>query len=412
MNSADKAILRPLAERYSELAHRDIQQERLRRYRAHNDLEIVRPIVLVDEVPWGEIADEALVCRCSPEFAGMERGIRRALFAWDHFQADMVIGPVYLVDKRAKRLRGIGLEAADTALRGETGTSIAAHQYEDLLKTEADLDALHPPEIVADPEGTEVAVARAAEVFDGLMEVAVTGGGLHYNLWDVISRYRGVDPLLLDLAVRPEFMHRTVAKFAEIAESTFTQLEEQGLLGCDRPLLHCTPACTGDLPAADFAGTYRRRDVWGRCAAQIFGSVSPQMHDEFDLVYNEKLFGECGLVYYGCCEPMDRKIDLLRKRFRNLRKVSITPWADPKRAAEAIGGDFVLAAKPNPAFVARPAFNPEPVEAEIAAYCEACRESGSPLEFVIKDISTIANNVENLTRWCETVQGVIDRYYG
>ncbi len=82
------------------------------------------------------------------------------------------------------------------------------------------------------------------------------------------------------------------------------------------------------------------------------------MHDEFDLVYNEKLFGGCGLVYYGCCEPMDRKIDILRKRFKNLRKISITPWADPWRAAENMGKGYVMAAKPNPAFVASAQFNP------------------------------------------------------
>jgi hypothetical protein len=135
------------------------------------------------------------------------------------------------------------------------------------------------------------------------------------------------------------------------------------------------------------------------------------MHDEFDLAYNEKIFGGCGLLYYGCCEPMDAKIDILRKRFKNLRKVSITPWADPRRAAQNIGGDYVLAAKPNPAFVSRPAFNPQPVEEEISRYCEACKQNGTTLEFVIKDISTIANNPDNLTRWADTVKGVIDRYY-
>jgi hypothetical protein len=175
--------------------------------------------------------------------------------------------------------------------------------------------------------------------------------------------------------------------------------------------VHCTVACSRELPADDFDGHVRPKDVWGRCAAQIFGSVSPAMHDEFDLAYNQELFRDCGLVYYGCCEPMDAKVDILRKRFKNLRKISITPWADPRRAAENIGSDFVLAAKPNPAFVAMPQFHPEPVEQEIARYCEACVAHGTTLEFVIKDISTIANNPENLTRWAATVQAVIDRYY-
>jgi hypothetical protein len=58
-----------------------------------------------------------------------------------------------------------------------------------------------------------------------------------------------------------------------------------------------------------------------------------------------------------------------------------------------------------------PQFSPEPVEREIARYCEACVEHGTTLEFVLKDISTIANNPENLTRWAATVEAVIDTYY-
>jgi hypothetical protein len=108
---------------------------------------------------------------------------------------------------------------------------------------------------------------------------------------------------------------------------------------------------------------------------------------------------------------MDRKIDTLRRRFKNLRKISITPWADPQRAAESIGADYVLAAKPNPAFVATRPFHPEPVEQEIARYCEACKKHGTTVEFVLKDISTIANDPENLTQWAATVKAVIDKYY-
>ncbi|MEI8122234.1 MAG: hypothetical protein WCI20_09285 [bacterium] len=112
----------------------------------------------------------------------------------------------------------------------------------------------------------------------------------------------------------------------EIGQAQFKQLEEQGLLDPRPVLLHCTAACSRELPAADCKGRYRAKDVWGRCAAQIFGSVSPAMHDEFDLAYNQRLFEDCGLLYYGCCEPMDRKVDILRKRFKNLRKISIDQY--------------------------------------------------------------------------------------
>ena len=95
--------------------------------------------------------------------------------------------------------------------------------------------------------------------------------------------------------------------------------------------------------------------------------------------------------------------------------------ADDKEALRRLAGRYsaiahadvqnVMAAKPNPAFVASPRFDPALVEAEIARYCKACREHGTTLEFVLKDISTIANKPENLTQWAATVSATIDRYY-
>jgi hypothetical protein len=323
----------------------------------------------------------------------------------------MVVPPVIRVGK-AVRSTGIGLEVKDTQIKGSTGAYISSHEYVDQLATEADLAKIRIPEITYNREATEANLAFLRDVFDGLLPVELHGHVLGGSIWDWISTFRGVDNLLLDLGLRPEFMHQTAARFAEVIAAQSRQMEEQGLLDPDQVTLHCTPACTKDLPAADFKGTVRAQDVWGRCAAQIFSAVSPEMHDEFDLAYNQKLFGGCGLLYYGCCEPLDTKIGILRKRFPNLRKVSITPWADPVRAAHNIGRDYVLAGKPNPAFVAGATFNPAPVEEEIARYCEACRETRTPLEFVIKDISTIANRPENLTQWAATVNRVIDRYYG
>ena len=412
ISTKDRQTLRRLAERYSEIAHLAVQQQRMERYYRTNAMQDVRPVVLIDEVPWGEIRDEALTNVCAPELGWLETKLRRTLYQWDHFQVDLVVPPVFRVLKRVRWLSDIGIQVQDRQIKSDTGTYASSHAYVDQLQTEDDLANLREPELVYDKEASEQALAVAEEVFAGLMDVELAGrGGLHYNIWDRISSFRGVDNLLLDLALRPDFMHQTAQRFMELAQSEFRQLEEQELLSPNPILVHCTAACARELPAPDFAGHVRPQDVWGRCAAQIFGAVSPDMHDEFDLVYNQKLFQDCGLLYYGCCEPMDQKIDILRKRFKNLRKISITPWADPQRAAENIGSDYVLAAKPNPAFVAMPQFHPKPVEQEIARYCEACREHGTTLEFVIKDISTIANNPENLTQWAATVKTVIDRYY-
>ena len=76
-----------------------------------------------------------------------------------------------------------------------------------------------------------------------------------------------------------------------------------------------------------------------------------------------------------------------------------------------MGKDFVMAAKPNPAHVSQPTFNVAVVEKEITGYVEACQRHGTTCEFVLKDISTIANNPQNLSDWVATVNRLLDRYY-
>src|SRR5208283_378580 len=68
-------------------------------------------------------------------------------------------------------------------------------------------------------------------------------------------------------------------------------------------------------------------NLWGSATAQIFGFVSPDMHREFGLQYERRWLELFGLAYYGCCESLHNKIRIL-ETLPNLRKISISPWAD------------------------------------------------------------------------------------
>ena len=83
----------------------------------------------------------------------------------------------------------------------------------------------------------------------------------------------------------------------------------------------------------------------------------------------------------------------------NLRKISITPWADINRSAEAVGKDYVISAKPNPAYLPYAASDPDLIRKEIRTLIDACRRNQTPCEILLKDISTSAYNLENLIVW-------------
>jgi hypothetical protein len=142
--------------------------------------------------------------------------------------------------------------------------------------------------------------------------------------------------------------------------------------------------------------------------AQLFSAASPAMQDEFDLQYMRPFMTQCGLSYYGCCEPLDRFIPYLKK-VHNMRKIGVSPWANVRSCAEQIGSSYVLARKPNPANVAR--FDKDTVAKEIEETVQAALEHKSPYEFVLKDISTVNYKPQNLVDWTKTIKEVIDRYY-
>ena len=63
----------------------------------------------------------------------------------------------------------------------------------------------------------------------------------HFSPWDDISMLRGAEPMLWDLADRPEFMHAIVRKLTDIALYKLDMAEKLGLIDPYQPLIHCTP---------------------------------------------------------------------------------------------------------------------------------------------------------------------------
>jgi len=152
-----------------------------------------------------------------------------------------------------------------------------------------------------------------------------------------------------------------------------------------------------ELPAEDFDGEHVRPiDLWGNGAAQIFSEVSPEMHAEFALQYEIKWMKRFGLNYYGCCEPLHNKLDLL-KDVPNLRKISISPWADLDKAVEQMRGKYVISYKPNPAIFAERQWDLAKARSDLQQALE--KMEGCCIEIIAKDLSTVQNEPRRLWEW-------------
>ena len=192
-----------------------------------------------------------------------------------------------------------------------------------------------------DKEETDFRKGISNEIFDDIFEVRMDRYTHAFNIRDYIVLWRGLDNLIFDLVDRPEFIHKMMERLTAISLDILEQLEEKGLLGQLQSTIHCFGAWTDELPQDSYNPHPKANDLWTYGMAQIFSNVSPQMHNEFEIEYAMRWYGNFGLAYYGCCEPLDTKMDIVCK-LPNIRKVSMSPWTNMDRGAEAIGSDYVF----------------------------------------------------------------------
>jgi hypothetical protein len=408
MSSEGVGIIRDLAKAYAEISGDPVQREKQVLWRSLNRCRPLRPMVAIDQLPWHEMdVDGDLALRTvDPLLQEIEKILRRTLYLWKHLPADMVVEP-YVSLPKAIHGMGFGMYSDEDTVLLDKANDVVGHSYHNQIRTEEDILKIRMPDIHLDTETTRYIQDRAEEALGGILPVHMTGATGFFALWDRLAEWMSPEGLLYDLVDRPEFIHAIMERYTQANLDYIDQMEAQGLFEPAQTTVHCSYAYTDELPAAGFEpGKPRAKDSWAFGMAQIFATVSPAMHEEFEIDYVKRIYERFGLVYYGCCEPLHDRIDLVRK-IPNVRKISCSPWCDVARAAEWIGKDYVVSRKPSPMWLANPSPDWESVEKEIRDTVAACRSTGSPLEFILKDVSTVKYRPQNLWEWEKRAMAIL-----
>jgi hypothetical protein len=146
--------------------------------------------------------------------------------------------------------------------------------------------------------------------------------------------------------------------------------------------------------------------MWASAEAQELAQVSPDMHEAFALQYERRLLEPFGLNGYGCCEDLTDKLDLVLT-IPNIRRISISPWADVERCGERLGADCIFSWKPHPSHLVGH-FDDEAIRSYITHCCEATCDG--IVEMILKDTHTCEHHPERFTRWTDIAQDVAARY--
>lgn len=412
----DKTILRELAEEVAKIASLPIQKEKADMWRRLNRLDPVKPMLWINEIPWHEMYPE-MEFKTSSKFSRQQEAyLRRILYQWKHMRGDMVVEPKIFCPL-AVHDTGFGIQTNILSAEGDSGyrdpiVVTGSSNFEPVIKTKQDIKEIRMPEIRVDWERTEQNCELLSRIFEGILFVQKQGScGFWFAPWDQLVTWLGVGEALTYMIERPEFVHRAMKRLVDGHICRLDQYEKLNALSSNNGPYRVGSGgfgFTDEMPQSDFDGTYvRSANLWGCSAAQIFAAVSPRMHQEFALQYERRWLERFGLTYYGCCEPLHKKIGIL-KSIPNLRKISISPWADCEEAAANIGNKYVLSLKPNPAILAAENWNPDAARQELEKDLE--KTKGCAVEVIMKDISTCRSQPHRLWEWANIAMELTERH--
>lgn len=413
LNQRDKDVLKGLGQIVKSYAQMDSVSGKAELWKNLNDLESKRPMVWMNEIPWHEMnVDDELTLRCSHPWAkNLEQSLRRIIYQRKHMPGDMIVSDFIECPKVFSTTDFGILEKTDTVFT-DADNEIYSRHFKIQIQEVEDIQKIKIPRITYMQKATQYNYEAMRDIFDGIIDVKLIGQThIWYTPWDFLIRWWGVEEAMTDLLERPEMVHQAYDRMVDAWMAELDQFEELNLLSLDNNNTRIGSGGYGyvsQLPGANFdPGTVHPHNMWGCANAQILSSVSPNMHWEFALAHDLRWLERFGLTYYGCCEPLDNKISLLRK-IPNLRKISVSPWCDTQKITRQVGCDYVMSRKPNPAIFAEQSYDEEEAERQLTDFMESAREGH--VEIIMKDISTVHYHPENLWKWEKTAMKVAEKY--
>ena len=414
LSQRDKDTLRHLAGELAGIAALPIHKEKAVLWQKLNDRQSVRPMVWINEICWHEMdVDGELTLRAEHPWAReQEQELRRTLYQWRHLPGDMIVND-YLVCPLAIHSTDFGIVEDVEVVKTDEANEIVSRHFNVQIKDYADLEKIQMPAVTHNREATEICYQTMCEVYGGILPVRKQGQThIWFTPWDYLIRWWGIAQAMIDFIERPDLVHAAVERMVDAWMVELDQFEQQNLLSLDCNNTRIGSGgygYTSQLPGKDLDPAHvRPHNMWGCSNAQIFSEVSPGMQWEFAVKHNLRWLSRWGMTYYGCCEPLDQKIEVLR-RIPNLRKISASPWCNVERLIEKVGGDYVLSRKPSPAVLAGEVWHPDWAREDMRGFLEKAGRH-SHVELIMKDISTVRYQPQRLWEWASIAMEVAEEF--
>jgi hypothetical protein len=330
--------------------------------------------------------------------------MRRSIRQVEELNDDLVLEPVYRLGWVISMSDyGVPIQAVHAI--DERGSDVAYH-YNHPIQSVADIDRLRPRTWQVDHAETQRRLTLLQEAFGDILPVTLHGvDSFLAALTSDLFRLVGNDRLLAWTYDEPEALHRIMRYLCDDRSAYYTWLERKGLLGLNNTsqlVGSGSPGFTTALPAADYTGQTRLKDLWIWMESQETTMISPRMFARLFLPYMAEVSRLFGLSYYGCCEPVHDRWEAIIAAIPNIRAVSISPWCDQKAIAEKLGKQVVFSRKPRPWPISGSAPDWVALREDIDETLAAARDCN--LEIIYRDVYRIEGDRPRLRKWVELVR--------
>jgi len=414
--------MRALAQQWMELAADPVMAERKRLWTAVHDLKAERPVILIEAGTIGGFVDDSELKCENPILRAVEKNMRITIRQAKELGDDIVVEPFYRMGWRMKFSDyGVPIE-----FQGAQEASMG-YKFNYPIATPEDISKLKKRTITVDREKTTLMKDTLEDAIGDILPVKVGNfdpfayefdcgefgdfgfnGNFFFGLTWQLYRFLGNDSLPYWVYDHPDAIHELMEYLLEDRIEMFKKFEDESLLALNTDSQMAGPRSYGyasDLPDAETStGPVSLKNMWGWAESQESMIISPDMYKEFVLPYLAKLGSMFGLVYYGCCERMEDRLEMIVDAMPNLRSVSISGWSDLEKTAEILGSDYVYSRKPAPALLSGANPNWDLAEKDMKDTYKAAGQGN--VEILFRDLYDVNGDISRIRKWVDMTKSI------
>jgi hypothetical protein len=410
----DRERLRRLAAEYAEIATGSTMQARREVWRLSNRLE-ARTVPFQIEDNGSFFAD---LCP-KPECEGateqhFERQMLQAIANYRLIDDDRVCQPYFAVHWWIQR-PDVCPELRINRVPDATGRPLGFDTNTPLADLANSFHKLRRAPFSVDRQGTLRQAELATAYFGDLLPVKIITEAPLYagtGMAGKVVLMMGMDAFYMAMIDQPEPVHRLFEFLATEGADFLDWLEAEKLITPNHgEFCVGSGSCgyTDELPrrVVGAGEALRPEDCWGFHEAQEAVGMSPEMYAEFIHAYQRRTSERYGLLYYGCCEPVHTLWPVIQG-FRNLRKITISPWCDQAFMAKVLGRRVVASRKPHPLKLTGERFDGGDFRRHIQETLDTFRDNF--VELIFRDTCALNGGMEDrVAQACRIVHELVGR---